>query len=140
MAKQFNFNAKIKQFEKISRTLPKRVGNVAKNHFLESFDNEGFSDGSINSDPWAKRKSKTKRDQTAGRRQLLIQSGALKRSIKVAAGPTFKKIAVGSYGINYAERHNKGLKGMPKRQFIGKSRILDKKIKQLIKNEMSKLL
>ena len=140
MAKQFNFNAKIKQFEKISRTLPKRVGNVAKNHFLESFDNEGFSDGSINSNPWAKRKTSTKRDKTAGRRQLLIQSGALKRSIKVASNPTFKKIAVGSYGIKYAERHNKGLKGMPKRQFIGKSRILDKKIKQMIRNEMKKLL
>ena len=140
MAKKFNFEKKIKDFQKFERTVPKRVGNVAKNHFLESFDNEGFSDGSIKSDPWDERKSKTKRDQVAKRRQLLIQSGALKRSIKVASNPTFKKIAVGSYGIKYAERHNKGLKGMPKRQFVGKSKILDRKIRNLISKEIKKIL
>ena len=140
MAKQFDFNKKINDFKKLNRTLPKRIGNIALNHFLKSFDREAFSDGSISSDPWAKRKSKTKRDKTAGRRQLLIQSGALKRSIKVSPGASFKKIAVGSYGIVYASRHNRGLKGMPKRQFIGKSKILNKRIKFVINQEMKKLL
>jgi len=140
MAKKFNFEKKIKDFQKFERTVPKRVGNVAKNHFLESFDNEGFSDGSIKSDPWDERKSKTKRDQVAKRRQLLIQSGALKRSIKVASNPTFRKIAVGAYGIEYASRHNRGLSGMPKRQFVGKSKILDRKIRNLISKEIKKIL
>ena len=140
MAKKFNFEKKIKEFQKFERTVPKRVGNIALNHFLESWDNEAFSDGSKGSDPWAKRKSKTKRDQVAGRRQLLVQTGALRGSMRVRPGATFRKIAVGSYGIKYAERHNRGLDGMPKRQFIGKSRILDKKIKQMIRNEMKKLL
>jgi len=138
MAKQFNFKAKIKQFQKINRTLPKRVGNVALNHFLESWDNEGFSDGSINSDPWAKRDKEPK----GKKRKILIGKGTgiLKGSMKLIPGATFKKIAVGSYGIKYASRHNRGLDGMKKRQFIGKSRILDKKIKQMIRNEMKKLL
>lgn len=138
--KQFNFEQKIKQFEKFKRTIPKRVGNIALNHFLESWDNEAFSDGSKGSDPWAKRKSKTKRDQTAGRRQLLIQSGSLKGSMRVRPGASFSQIAVGSYGIIYAERHNKGLKGMPKRQFVGKSKMLDRRIWQLINKEIRDIL
>lgn len=140
MAKKFNFEKKIKEFQKFERTVPKRVGNIALNHFLESWDNEAFSDGSKGSDPWAKRKSKTKRDQVAGRRQLLVQTGALRGSMRVRPGATFRKIAVGAYGIEYASRHNRGLSGMPKRQFVGKSKILDRKIRHLISKEMKKIL
>lgn len=141
MAKKFDFNKKINDFKKLERTLPKRVGNVAKNFFLESFDREAFSDQSFGDMAWKKRKTSTKRDRSTGlKRGLLIQSGALKRSIKVKPGASFNYIAVGSYGIIYAQRHNRGLKGMPKRQFIGKSRILNKRIKFIISQELKKML
>lgn len=40
----------------------------------------------------------------------------------------------------YAARHNEGLDGMPKRQFMGKSKYLDNQISQKIKKELDKLL
>jgi phage gpG-like protein len=40
----------------------------------------------------------------------------------------------------YAGRHNEGLDGMPKRQFMGKSKYLDNEISQKIKKEWDKLL
>jgi len=143
MAKKFNFEKKIKEFQKFERTVPKRVGNIALNHFLESWDNEAFSDGSKGSDPWAKRKRLTKQDKTTGKRRGILigqGTGILKGSMRLRPGATFKKIAVGSYGIEYASRHNRGLSGMPKRQFVGKSKILDRKIRTLISKEIKKIL
>ena len=119
--------------------IPKLVGNVILQHFLKSFDDEAFSDTSERSDPWAKRKSLTKRDKTAGRRNLLVQSGALRGSIRVRRA-TWDKIEVGSYGIKYASRHNRGLKGMPKRQFIGASDIMRRKYELIVKKAIDKAL
>lgn len=40
----------------------------------------------------------------------------------------------------YAQRHNQGLKGMPQRQFMGKSKYLDKQIHKKLKQEYDKRL
>jgi len=40
----------------------------------------------------------------------------------------------------YAERHNEGLSGMPKRQFIGKSKTLTKKVIKKIEKGIDKIL
>jgi len=140
MPKRWDIQGKINAFKKLERTLPKRVGNIALNHFLQSWDDEAFSDATKGSDAWAKRKTQTKRDKTAGRRQLLIQTGHLKRSMRVAPAPTFRRIAVGSYGIKYATFHNNGTSKLPKRQFVGRSRLLNTRIKKLIRTEISKIL
>lgn len=137
MPKRWDIEGKIKKFKAFERAVPRRVGNIALNHFLNSWDIEGFSNASINSDPWAKRKKQEK----GGRRQLLVKTGHLKRSMKVAPNPTFRRIAVGSYGISYARFHNKGVSGrLPRRQFVGDSQILNKKIRILITNELKKIL
>ena len=96
-----------------------------------------------------KRKNPTKADKRTGKqRGLLVQSGALRRSIRVGVA-TWDKIEVGSYGIEYAQIHNRGGRGvafgkypfqMPKRQFIGTSRVLNDKISKLIKKEIGKNL
>lgn len=139
MPKRFNIEKKIKAFERTKRTLPARVGNVAKNHFLQSFENEAFSYNSVGSDPWEKRKTKTKQDKRTGkRRALLVQSGALRRSIRVKSA-NWKAIRVGSYGIKYATYHNNGTSRLPQRQFIGKSPLMEGKIRKLVSNEINKL-
>jgi phage gpG-like protein len=141
MAKRWDIEGKIKDFERFERTIPKRVGNVALNHFLDSWDDEAFSDATKGSNPWAKRKTLNRADaRTQQRRQLLIDTGALKRSMKVSRPATFQRIAVGSYGIKYAEFHNKGTARLPKRQFVGRSEMLNKKIQRLIRNELKRIL
>jgi len=130
---------KLAEMRKFERVVPKQVGNMMLNHFLQSFDDEAFSDGRQSSDPWAKRKHKTKRDRVAGRRGLLIQSGSLKGSMRVGSA-TMKKIAVGSYGIKYATFHNNGTKRLPKRQFIGESKMMNRKIRTLIKKKLKQII
>jgi phage gpG-like protein len=137
---RWNIEQQIKDFKKMKSAVPKRIGNMALNHFLESWDNEAFSDRSTGDNSWKKRSTRTKADIRTGKnRKLLIQSGALKRSMKVSSAG-WSRIVIGSYGIIYASRHNQGLAGMPKRQFIGRSRILDQKILKMINNEMKKIL
>ncbi|CAB4128249.1 hypothetical protein UFOVP105_27 [uncultured Caudovirales phage] len=141
MAKRWDIQKKIEYFNRFEKNIPKRVGNVALNHFLKSWDDEAFSDSTEGSNPWAKRKTSNKADRTTKkRRQLLIDTGALKRSMKVSRPATFKRIAVGSYGIKYAQFHNNGTAKLPKRQFVGKSKILNRKIQLLIRNELKKIL
>ena len=132
MPKRWKIEKKLKAFETMKRTLPKQAGNVAKNHFLDSFEKEAFSYDSVGSDPWEKRKRKTKQDKRTGkRRKLLVQSGALRRSIRVKSA-NWKAIRVGSYGIKYATYHNNGTSTLPQRQFIGKSLVMERKIKKLV--------
>lgn len=139
---RWDIEGKIKAFQRFEKNIPRRVGNIALNHFLESWDDEAFSDSTKGSNPWAQRKTQNRADvRTQQRRQLLIDTGALKRSMKVSRPATFKRIAVGSYGIKYAEFHNKGIAGrLDKRQFVGKSAVLDKKIHRLISNELKRIL
>lgn len=140
MAQRWNIEQQIKDFKKIKNAVPKRIGNMALNHFLDSWDNEAFSNRSTADNPWKKRKSMTKADRRTQRnRKLLVQTGSLKRSMRVRSA-NWSKIIVGSYGVVYASRHNQGLKGMPKRQFIGNSVLLNQKIIRLINNEIKKII
>lgn len=80
--------------------LPPIVGNVVINNVLDNFKNQSF-DGQ----PWDRRKYKSKRG--AGNQKILIQSGALRRSIRIIR-TTASSITVGS-DLPYASVHNDGL-------------------------------
>ena len=134
----FNFKQKIKEVKRVQRNIPIKIGNIAKNHFLDSFKKEGFVDKTL--DKWEKRKFKNRSDKNnRGRRALLVDKGHLRRSLKVGRA-AFSRIEVGSYGIRYAVFHNKGTNNIPKRQFIGNSRVMNQKIRDKIKSEIKKTL
>jgi phage gpG-like protein len=135
--RQFNFEQKIIEFKKFEKTVPRLIGNIAKIQFVENFDHEGFTDEAVGSDPWKKRK---RNDKNSSRRNILVKTGALRRSIRVGSSPTFRRIVIGSYGLNYAKIHNEGSGKMPQRKFLGQSRLLDKKISALIRAKMIKIL
>lgn len=143
MASRINIDKAVAKFKRVQKSLPVKIGNIALNHFKKSFRDEGFTDKKL--DPWQKRKRPNKADRATGRRRaILVDSGNLKRSLKVRSA-RFEAIKVGSYGIRYAEIHNKGLTGlafgkhrfkMPKRQFIGDSEVMNKKIRARLRAEM----
>lgn len=135
----FNFDRKIKEIQKKRAILPKLIGNIAKNHFLKAFEDEGFTDNTL--DPWKSRKTRDKSDRARpnDRRAILVKRGHLRRSIRVGSA-RFDRIEVGSYGVVYAARHNRGLAGMPKRQFIGSSRVMSTKIRAKIRTEILKAI
>jgi phage gpG-like protein len=128
MAKQNKFN--FKGIEKKARTTLENamveIGNAAKSFFVENFRKQGFDDKSV--EKWQPRK---KADKRAGR-AILVKTGDLRRSIiRNPANRAALSIKI-STDLIYAARHNNGLKGMPKRQFMSDSYNLNERIKKII--------
>ena len=131
--KGFNFPQKKREIDRLKTQLPRIVANEALNHFLLGFRRGG---GQTDAGRWAPRKRTARRN--AGR-ALLVDTGALRRDVQVRL-TTLKKIVIGTTRIIYARRHNEGLKGMPKREFLGDSKKLDKKVNKLILKELNNIL
>jgi len=128
MAKQNKFN--FKGIEKKARTTLENamveIGNAAKSFFVENFRKQGFDDKNV--ERWQPRK---KADKRAGR-AILVKTGDLRRSIiRNPANRAALSVKI-STDLVYAARHNNGLKGMPKRQFMGDSYNLNERIKKII--------
>ena len=129
------------------------------NHIEEAFDNEGFTDNSL--EKWKARKTTDKygRDLTRYRTNRRGKQGQLNQYGRRNAG---RAILTGhntggnklrqSYRGNkinegvefhtdkpYAERHNEGDQTMPKRQHIGESETLNKKIHDKIEQQLDKI-
>lgn len=118
-------------FKQKKKSLPRKIGNIAKRHFLQNFRRQGFVDEILS--PWAARK----RPDKGRKRAILVKSGALRASIRVQSA-SFSKIRVGSYGIPYARKHNRG-EGIVQRQFVGPSKQLEKKVSEKINEEIKSL-
>jgi phage gpG-like protein len=134
MAKQNKFN--FKGIEKKARTTLENamveIGNAAKSFFVENFRKQGFDDKSVTK--WKPRK---KDDKIAGR-AILVKTGDLRRSIiRNPANRAALSVKI-STDLVYAARHNNGLKGMPKRQFMGDSYNLNESIKKIIVKRLDK--
>lgn len=105
------------------------MGVLAANHFTTSFRNQGFTDETL--ERWQPRK-RTERSRM-GNRAILVKTGRLRRSIR---SKRFGLLSVKIYtDVPYASVHNNGERSgrgrsfkMPKRQFIGYSGVLNRKI------------
>ena len=105
------------------------MGVLAANHFTTSFRNQGFTDETL--ERWQPRK-RTERSRL-GNRAILVKTGRLRRSIRTKRfGLLAVKILT---DVPYASVHNNGERSgrgrgfkMPKRQFIGYSGVLNRKI------------
>lgn len=138
MAKKINFKRIKSKAKKMKMETPRLIAGIAVEHFKKSFRDGGFTDDRL--DPWKARKTSNKADRRTGRRRaILVDSGDLRRSIR-ARSFNYRNIVVGSYGLSYARRHNRGLAGMPKRQFIGSSHKMNFKIRVLIRKKFKKML
>jgi hypothetical protein len=137
------------------------IGVEGKKFILKNFRDEGFTDSSTVK--WQKRKTEDKngrditryRTNRRGSAGSLNQYGQRNRGRAVLVGfetggnklkNSFKyRISLGSKQVSfytakpYAERHNEGKDGMPKRQFIGKSNYLNEQISRKITTELDKL-
>ena len=132
---KWGLKEKLRQLNGMKVKLPVILSNEAKNHFIQSFRDQGFNDNGVTK--WVPRKS-NKNDKG---RAILVKSGALRRSIKGRTA-TWTRIALGSYGLPYAAVHNYGNKkrGIPKRQFIGNSKNLNKKLINIVNREYGKIM
>jgi phage virion morphogenesis protein len=134
-----SINRKIRNLKDAKRNIPVLVSNNSKNFFLQSFRNQGFTDNSL--EKWQKRDNRSRRNSG---RAILVDTGALRRSIKVSQS-SFNKIVITS-NLPYASVHNYGLKAgrgrgfkMPKRKFMGNSKKLNQQNIDIIKSELTKI-
>ncbi len=140
----------------------KIIGVEGKNFIQKNFRDEGFTDTST--EKWQERKTEDRqgRDITRYRTSRRGKAGNLNKygsSIKDRAILTgfatggnklrnsFRyRVSIGSSQVTfytykeYAERHNEGLDGMPKRRFMGKSAYLNTQISKKINKELDKIL
>ena len=144
----------------LTTTILKKVANTAVMHFKQSFQDEGFTDENLvkwkevrrredsrNFKTVARGKNKgTVRAKNAnGKRKILTGTGDLGRSIQSKIEPG--KVTVIS-DVPYASAHNEGTNNagrnrnvtIPKRQFIGDSKVLNEKINNVITDELDKIL
>lgn len=115
----------------------------AQNHFDESFENEGFNDGG-HVEPWeplSKRRISEK-----GHDRILKDTGRLKRARKRRILPPSNgdRIARISYHRQYAALMNYGGlneedRHVPARKFIGRSRVLNRRIKGILTTRINRL-
>lgn len=136
MAQKFSFRKIEAKFRKARTEIPRRVAKEVVNHSKKAFKDQGFTDETLS--PWRKRTTKNKADRATGKnRAILIDSGNLRRSIR-AGVVNWDKVTVGAYGIDYATYHNQGTARLPRRRFLGPSKVLTRKIQQVIRNEIKK--
>jgi len=123
----WDFDEIIKKIE--SSSLPVKVGDLAQKEFKKNFETESFFGTA-----WLPTQKKSSNP-------TLTESGALRKSIKVIQADWTKiEIAtVGNKVNDYSYKHNYGV-GVPKRQFMGESEVLDSKIEKLIEKELDKIL
>lgn len=128
------------------------MGNIALNHFKKSFRDQGFTDSSLQR--WEPRKGEfnsgpgrvRKRSRNTGR-AILIQTGALRNSLRKAPKGRFTvRILSNSMADRYASVHNEGLRSgrgsgftMPKREFVGYSLQMDRRIREMIDRRIHKV-
>lgn len=132
--------------------IPDIVGIEAVNHFQDSFQNEGFTDVSLERWVEVKRRQGKGKGADATRKILTGRTGALHDSIEYKVEPGKVTVSanpqnVGA-GVNYAAVHNFGVTDagrkrntvIPKRQFLGESQVLNKKIQDQIEAHLEKII
>jgi len=91
--------------EKVLKKAPRLLGNDAVNFFRDRFKQQNWMD--TYPEAWQKRKVNNKKNQG---RNLLIQSGRLRRSIKIT-NVSANTVTIGT-DVPYAKAHNEGFKGV----------------------------
>lgn len=153
-----------KLLNKAAKVMPDKLPRIIEVEGLrfisDNFKAEGFHSGT-GVDGWKKRKTEDSagRDITRYRTNRVGKRGALNRygsKIKgrallvgyntggdklknsFRASRNRKRVRFITYKV-YAQRHNEGLSGMEQRQFMGKSRELNKRIEKKLTRELDKL-
>jgi len=158
-----NITAILDNVSKAIENLPNRVAATAVIFSKKRFVEQNWHD--TEEKPWQKRSRQRRGGKARQRGAVLVDSGTLKRSIRVISADK-QRVIIGT-DVPYAQIHNEGLdaplpvkahtrrsrKGrshtvrahsrnvkMPKRQFIGESQALATEIKNMIHAEIEKAL
>lgn len=130
---KFEFDENSLKYKKFKKEIPIIVANEAVNHFKEGFlpQNAGRrTDAS--KDGWAKKRS--------GKPSYLTLTGTMRKLMKDKE--TFDIIVIKPpvESDGYAYKHNFGVEGQVKREFLGDSKELVEKNYKTIEKELAKVM
>lgn len=150
--KGWNFDQVARKIAAQRQLIKNDIGRQSVNHFVGSFRNQGFTDETLN--PWEEVKRRKQGEKaykyakkSSRTRGILVESGYLRRAIRVVGTPG-EKVIIGTRGIKYAKIHNEGLRGrafgkygfkMPQRKFVGNSSKLERQIYKNLTNRLNKI-
>lgn len=149
MADGINISEFAKRIDNLNRLyprLPNLAATIAVQFSKDRFRQQAWVDN--NTQPWKRRKNEKRKDKG---RAILVKSGRLKRSIRKIR--TTATTAVVGTDVPYASVHNHGFRGvvsgtsklgnafsrkmtMPRRQFMGESIVLSRKIERAFTAEL----
>lgn len=149
---------KLKRMERyLENDLPTIIGGEAVNHFKDSFQNQGFTDKTLERwpdvkrrdphSPWHGFKVGQRFSSAAASRPIL--SGETQNLIHSLRWQKTTNGVLITAGTKYAKIHNEGgaMKvfgrgghTMPKRQFMGDSKVLRERIIKSIKTDIKRIL
>lgn len=134
--------------QRLKEELPQKLANQAKNFFTDSFNKQGWEDNGLETWQTPKRRIpgtqeyKYPKNKGLGRRTsaTLVRSGRLRRavnnSIREVSFDSTKLIV----DVPYAEYQNYGTDKIPARKFMGNSKALIRKQKDLIIEAMKNVV
>lgn len=138
----WKFKRILKQLERTKSKVPKELGMIAKSHFQNALQKEGFTDnGFVKWEEVNRRKKGHKQFKAKQQQKMLVGFGGsgFQKTISIAQAK-WSKILVVSRGKPYAKYHNDGTQHIPQRQFMGDSRIMRQKIKRHFEREVKKVM
>lgn len=142
----------------IDRDAPRIVAKMARDHAKQSFQDEGFTDDTFQK--WDEVKRRKEENLKRGKRGGILKKQAAAQTRKILTGESkdLKKsiqsdiisselVEIGS-DLLYAIPHNEGTDNagrnnnvkLPKRQFLGKSKQLEKEITEKFEKDLTKIL
>jgi len=121
----------------VAKSMP-ALGGVIRTDSVDNFRREAFHKGT-GYQKWKplSKKYKAEKDIKHSDKKILQRKGKLRvsvRNLKV----TKNSVTVGST-LDYAVKHNDGTNGMPKRRFLGESKILIKRINSELNRRLTNL-
>ena len=137
----------------VEHQLPVLLGGSAIAFAVRNFEHQGFQGTSF--EPWPPRKitdrrgrdlTRYRRGRRAGKlskfgrsqkgRALLVKSGALRGGFHYRVGPA--RVSIYNYQP-YAVAHNRGLGALPQRKMIGRSPLLERQLRALLRAQVTKI-
>lgn len=140
---KFNLDKVKANLDRVKREVPALLANQAENHFTDNFKRQGFDNDRwkevqrriAGTRPYLYPKS---RGLSRRKKPILIGTGRLRRAVANSKKRvTFDKIIL-EVNLPYAANHNEGIT-LPKRQYMGDSKELRRKQKDLIIKTVDKI-
>lgn len=143
----------------IDRDAPRIVAKMARDHAKQSFQDEGFTDDTFQK--WDEVKRRKEENLKRGKRGGILKKQAAAQTRKILTGESkdLKKsiqsdiisselVEIGSDLEDYPKAHNEGTDNagrnhnvkLPKRQFLGKSKQLEKQMTEKFEKDLTKIL